>query len=288
MNAPFDIAIIGAGIAGLAAGRRLAGAGRRVAILEARDRVGGRIYTHRAAPGIPIELGAEFVHGRPPALCTLIREAGLPTYELEGSELRYEGGRLSARSDLPSHAHHVLEGMMQWLEQRPAGTDMTFEQYLESTAPAPEAAEAAAYYVEGSTPPTGTASASRRLPSSSVRRMLSKAAGCSASPRDMTRFLNIWPPSSLGRAERSGCKRRFAESSGAAGRSPCWRAPQGERTGKFMPGAPSSPFPSASCRRAAFNSSRGLPKSCVKRIDWPWARPCGSCSCSAASSGPTT
>ena len=69
MNAPFDIAIIGAGIAGLAAGRRLAGAGRRVAILEARDRVGGRIYTHRAAPGIPIELGAEFVHGRPPALC---------------------------------------------------------------------------------------------------------------------------------------------------------------------------------------------------------------------------
>jgi monoamine oxidase len=149
MNAPFDIAIIGAGIAGLAAGRRLASAGRRVAMVEARDRVGGRIYTHRAAPGIPIELGAEFVHGRPPALWTLIREAGLPAYELEGSELRYEGGRLSARSDLPSQANHVLEGMMQWLEQRPAGTDMTFEQYLESTAPAPEAAEAAAYYVEG-------------------------------------------------------------------------------------------------------------------------------------------
>jgi monoamine oxidase len=141
--------IIGAGIAGLAAGRRLASAGRRVAILEARDRVGGRIYTQRAAPGIPIELGAEFVHGRPPALWALIREARLPTYELEGSELRYEGGRRSARSDLPSNAHQVLEGMMQWLEQRPAGTDMTFEQYLESTAPAPEAAEAAAYYVEG-------------------------------------------------------------------------------------------------------------------------------------------
>ena len=38
---------------------------------------------------------------------------------------------------------------MQWLEQRPAGTDMTFEQYLESTPQAPEAAEAAANYVEG-------------------------------------------------------------------------------------------------------------------------------------------
>ena len=76
-----------------------------MAILEARDRVGGRIYTQRAAPGIPIELGAEFVHGRPPGLWALIREAGLPAYELEGSELAYEGGRRSARGDLPSHAH---------------------------------------------------------------------------------------------------------------------------------------------------------------------------------------
>lgn len=148
MAATFDMVIIGAGIAGLAAGRRLAGAGRRVAIVEARDRVGGRICTHRVAPGIPIELGAEFVHGRPPALWGLIREANLPTYELEGSELRYEGGRRSARNDLPSHAHHVLEGMMQWLEHRPDGTDMTFEQYLESTPQAPEAAERAANYVE--------------------------------------------------------------------------------------------------------------------------------------------
>ena len=148
MNTPFDTVIIGAGIAGLAAGRRLASEGRRVAIVEARDRVGGRIYTHRAA-GIPIELGAEFVHGRPPALWALIREASLPTYEVEGSELRYEGGRRSTRSDLPSHAHQVLEGMMQWLEQRPAGTDMTFEQYLQLTPQAPEAAEASANYVEG-------------------------------------------------------------------------------------------------------------------------------------------
>jgi NADPH-dependent 2,4-dienoyl-CoA reductase/sulfur reductase-like enzyme len=50
MSAPFDVVIIGAGISGLAAGRVLAGAGRRVAIVEARDRVGGRIRTHHAAP----------------------------------------------------------------------------------------------------------------------------------------------------------------------------------------------------------------------------------------------
>jgi monoamine oxidase len=149
MEPPFDLVIVGAGIAGLAAGRRLAAAGRRVAILEARDRVGGRIHTHRVAPGVPIELGAEFVHGRPPALWGLIREANLPTYELEGSELRYEGGRRSALSDLPSHAHQVLEDMMKWLEQQPAGTDITFERYLEAAPPSREAAEAAANYVEG-------------------------------------------------------------------------------------------------------------------------------------------
>jgi monoamine oxidase len=149
MNAPFDVVIIGAGIAGLAAGRLLASAGRRVAIIEARDRVGGRIHTRHPAPDIPIELGAEFIHGQPPALWALIREANLSTYELEGSELKYEGGRRNARGDLPSHAHHVLEDMIAWLARQPEGTDMTFDQYLQSNPAEPDAAEAAARYVEG-------------------------------------------------------------------------------------------------------------------------------------------
>jgi monoamine oxidase len=149
MSAPFDVVVIGAGMAGLAAGRVLAQASRRVAIVEARDRVGGRIYTHRPAPDIPVELGAEFVHGRPPALWALIREANLPAYELEGSELIYEGGRRSARSELPGHAHHVLEDMNRWLETQPDGTDMSFARYLETHPVEPEAAEAAIRYVEG-------------------------------------------------------------------------------------------------------------------------------------------
>src|SRR5947209_4714369 len=56
-----DVIILGAGVAGLAAARRVAAAGRRVLILEARDRVGGRIHTLRPPgwPG-PVEAGAEF------------------------------------------------------------------------------------------------------------------------------------------------------------------------------------------------------------------------------------
>jgi monoamine oxidase len=58
------IIIIGAGAAGLMAARELARAGKRVTILEARDRCGGRIYPLPAADfGYPAEGGAEFIHG---------------------------------------------------------------------------------------------------------------------------------------------------------------------------------------------------------------------------------
>jgi monoamine oxidase len=148
MNASFDVVIIGAGIAGLSAARLLAQAGQRVAIVEARDRVGGRIHT-RHVSGIPIELGAEFVHGRHPALWSLIREAKLDTYELDGTELSYESGHLTPRGDQPRAARRVLEDMMKWLAEQPAGTDMSFDEYLHSHPAEPAIVDAAANYVEG-------------------------------------------------------------------------------------------------------------------------------------------
>jgi monoamine oxidase len=62
----WDVIVAGAGIAGLAAAERLGQAGLKVLVLEARDRIGGRILT---LPGLTpehgIELGAEFVDGKP-------------------------------------------------------------------------------------------------------------------------------------------------------------------------------------------------------------------------------
>ncbi|MBZ0295245.1 MAG: FAD-dependent oxidoreductase [Anaerolineae bacterium] len=55
--------IVGAGMAGLAAARDLADAGEQVIVLEARTRLGGRIYTDRSIAGFPVELGAELIHG---------------------------------------------------------------------------------------------------------------------------------------------------------------------------------------------------------------------------------
>lgn len=50
-------------MAGLAAARDLHDAGVPVTVLEARDRLGGRVYTNRRFAGIPVEFGAEFIHG---------------------------------------------------------------------------------------------------------------------------------------------------------------------------------------------------------------------------------
>ncbi|WP_059008374.1 flavin monoamine oxidase family protein [Streptomyces specialis] len=55
--------VVGAGAAGLGAARLLADAGRDVVVLEARDRVGGRVHTDRTWEGVPVDLGASWIHG---------------------------------------------------------------------------------------------------------------------------------------------------------------------------------------------------------------------------------
>jgi monoamine oxidase len=148
----YDTVVIGAGVAGLAAARVLATAGQRVAIVEARDRIGGRIFTQRArvaARGIlPIELGAEFIHGLPAETWALVEEAGLATCELQGSQLSFTGNRLQ-KTDASHHAAiDILQGLQRWTQARPED-DMSFADYLARTGIDAVDAEAAATYVEG-------------------------------------------------------------------------------------------------------------------------------------------
>jgi monoamine oxidase len=79
-----DVVVIGAGAAGLAAAKDLAEAGLSVAVLDARDRTGGRIATvrDRSWP-LPVELGPEFIHGRPPETLSLLRSTGLLAVKLD-------------------------------------------------------------------------------------------------------------------------------------------------------------------------------------------------------------
>ncbi len=63
LNQRYDTIVIGAGAAGLAAAQRLQAAGQRLLVVEARDRIGGRVQTNYDFAPQPVELGAEFVHG---------------------------------------------------------------------------------------------------------------------------------------------------------------------------------------------------------------------------------
>lgn len=82
---PLDAVVIGAGVAGLAATRALASAGARVRLLEARDRIGGRVLTARPTESVlPVELGAEFLHGKAEETERIARDAGLLLVEIAG------------------------------------------------------------------------------------------------------------------------------------------------------------------------------------------------------------
>jgi monoamine oxidase len=78
-----DVLIIGAGAAGLAACREIQSNRLNVAILEARNRLGGRILTHHST-ATAIELGAEFIHGKPAAIWSLLKKAHLDPLEIPG------------------------------------------------------------------------------------------------------------------------------------------------------------------------------------------------------------
>lgn len=79
----YDVVIIGAGAAGLSAARVLSGAGKNICILEAKDRVGGRISTlHLPDLPLPIELGAEFIHGENETSLGIVDAAALTAFEL--------------------------------------------------------------------------------------------------------------------------------------------------------------------------------------------------------------
>ena len=89
-----DVLVVGAGAAGLAAAAELGAHGARVCVLEARRRLGGRILTERAAHEVtPVELGAEFIHGRLAETFTWLERGGLGVAETPRSQwMRADGG----------------------------------------------------------------------------------------------------------------------------------------------------------------------------------------------------
>ncbi|MEJ0021869.1 MAG: NAD(P)/FAD-dependent oxidoreductase [Candidatus Doudnabacteria bacterium] len=111
-----EIIIVGAGAAGLMAARELSKSGRRVLILEARDRIGGRIWPLSEKEfGYPAQGGAEFVHGPAKVTKSLLAEAGLTYVSMseDGEMWNVRDGKFAKNSSDPTEnavftAHHNL------------------------------------------------------------------------------------------------------------------------------------------------------------------------------------
>jgi monoamine oxidase len=90
-----DVCVVGAGYAGLTAARRLSQNAKSVVVLEARDRVGGRIWTHHLPDGSPVDRGGAWLAPKHDAIFGLAREVGVSTYKtwVKGAHLLIDGDR---------------------------------------------------------------------------------------------------------------------------------------------------------------------------------------------------
>lgn len=96
----YDVLIIGAGASGLIAAYELSLAGKKVAVVEARDRIGGRIHTiSNDNFSVPVELGAEFIHGDLALTKLLLKKAGLNSKEVKGELWQKKGTDLTPQDD---------------------------------------------------------------------------------------------------------------------------------------------------------------------------------------------
>lgn len=127
MPSSYDVIVIGAGVSGLAAACSLGQAGLSVLVLEARNRIGGRVFTQRdPLHHIPIEFGAEFVHGRPQELLGLFAQANVALTEVDGTNWCAQDGSLS-----PCNFFNPVNKILEAMDDR--GHDQSFLDFLQTS-----------------------------------------------------------------------------------------------------------------------------------------------------------
>jgi monoamine oxidase len=142
-----DVLIIGAGASGLMAANVCANASLHAVVLEARDRIGGRVFTEtNSAWPVPVELGAEFIHGMPPEIWDLAGPSNLRIKEKKGDRWMSRDGKLQVCNDMFDEIGEVLENL-----EKCGDPDRSFAKFLSECHPpvSPQAQRSAIAYVEG-------------------------------------------------------------------------------------------------------------------------------------------
>ena len=143
-----DVVVLGAGAAGLAAARDLSQAGLRVSVIEARPRIGGRILTrHDPRAPVPLELGAEFVHGEAPETLSVAQAAGLTVVEVPDRREIVTAGHFSEMGDFWRVVGQMNKELARRVAQR--GRDFPVSEYLESARLPPLRRKMLKGFVEG-------------------------------------------------------------------------------------------------------------------------------------------
>ena len=143
-----DVLVLGAGAAGLAAARDLSQAGLRVTVIEARPRIGGRILTrHDPRAPVPLELGAEFVHGEAPETLSIAQAAGLTVVELPDTRELAAAGHFSDLGDLWVDVQRMNRELARRVAKR--GKDFPVSEYLDSARLPPLRLRLLTAFVEG-------------------------------------------------------------------------------------------------------------------------------------------
>lgn len=142
-----DVIVIGAGASGLGALLELDRAQVKTICLEARDRVGGRIYTVRP-PGspIPIELGAEFVHGRSPEIWKIADQQSLGIYDCHEDSVYMKNGKRQFTENAWLLVQDIMNDLQAAAEK---GPDVPFAEFLDGTNHSQAAKDMAMSFVEG-------------------------------------------------------------------------------------------------------------------------------------------
>ncbi len=113
-----DVCVVGAGYAGLTAARRMHQAGKSVVVLEARDRVGGRIWTQHLDDGTPVDRGGAWLGPTHDAIFGLANEVGVTTYRthVDGAHLLVDGDRMRRYTGLIPKISPLAVGSIAWTQ----------------------------------------------------------------------------------------------------------------------------------------------------------------------------